>query len=106
MFGRNKNDDRQVLSDMMEKQKRYEALVRAFHADIYRYAYWLVKDKAVAERSRKRAAQNPRIGRNDRHPAKINESDFERGLQIRERHSGCRQSPLPARDNFGTRLFY
>ena len=49
MFGRNKNDDRQVLSDMMEKQKRYEALVRAFHADIYRYAYWLVKDKAVAE---------------------------------------------------------
>ncbi|QJR79873.1 sigma-70 family RNA polymerase sigma factor [Alteromonas pelagimontana] len=34
---------------MIEKQKRYEALVHAFHADIYRYAYWLVKDKSVAE---------------------------------------------------------
>lgn len=34
---------------MKEKQQRYEALVHAFHADIYRYAYWLVKDKSVAE---------------------------------------------------------
>ena len=49
MFSRNKKQDKQVLSDMMEKQNRYEALVRAFHADIYRYAYWLVKDKAIAE---------------------------------------------------------
>ncbi|MEW9798135.1 sigma-70 family RNA polymerase sigma factor [Alteromonas lipolytica] len=34
---------------MKAKQKRYEALVHAFHADIYRYAYWLIKDKATAE---------------------------------------------------------
>lgn len=34
---------------MKAKQKRYEALVHAFHADIYRYAYWLVKDKTIAE---------------------------------------------------------
>lgn len=34
---------------MKEKQQRYEALVHAFHADIYRYAYWLVKDKSIAE---------------------------------------------------------
>ncbi|RDV25199.1 RNA polymerase subunit sigma [Alteromonas aestuariivivens] len=46
---RNKNGEAQVLSGMKEKQKRYETLVRAFHADIYRYAYWLVKDKPVAE---------------------------------------------------------
>ncbi|WP_416308215.1 sigma-70 family RNA polymerase sigma factor [Neptunicella sp. SCSIO 80796] len=34
---------------MASKQKRYEALVHALHGDIFRYAYWLVKDKAVAE---------------------------------------------------------
>lgn len=34
---------------MMKKQKRYEALVKALHADIFRYAMWLIKDKAVAE---------------------------------------------------------
>ncbi|MCW8107776.1 sigma-70 family RNA polymerase sigma factor [Alteromonas ponticola] len=34
---------------MKTKQQRYEALVHAFHADIYRYAVWLVKDKSVAE---------------------------------------------------------
>ncbi|UJF16893.1 sigma-70 family RNA polymerase sigma factor [Vibrio sp. SS-MA-C1-2] len=33
----------------MDKQKRYETLVRAYHKDLYRYAFWLVKDKAVAE---------------------------------------------------------
>ncbi|GGW74478.1 RNA polymerase sigma factor [Alteromonas halophila] len=41
--------DTQVLPYMKSKQRRYEALVHAFHADIYRYAYWLIKDKAVAE---------------------------------------------------------
>ena len=34
---------------MKEKQQRYEALVHAFHGDIYRYAYWLTRDPAVAE---------------------------------------------------------
>lgn len=34
---------------MKEKQQRYEALVHAFHADIYRYAYYLTKDKSIAE---------------------------------------------------------
>ena len=46
---RNKISGSRVLSDMKQKQKRYEALVHAFHADIYRYAYYLVKDKSVAE---------------------------------------------------------
>ncbi|HCM48439.1 MAG TPA: RNA polymerase subunit sigma, partial [Colwellia sp.] len=26
---------------MMTKQVRYEALVKALHGDLYRYAYWL-----------------------------------------------------------------
>ena len=34
---------------MMKKQKRYETLVKALHADIFRYAMWLIKDKAIAE---------------------------------------------------------
>lgn len=49
MFARNKTDNVQVLSGMKAKHQRYEALVKAFHADIYRYAYWLVKDQSVAE---------------------------------------------------------
>ena len=34
---------------MMTKQIRYEALVKALHADLYRYAYWLCHDQQVAE---------------------------------------------------------
>lgn len=34
---------------MNNKQTRYEALVKALHADIYRYAVWLIKDKSIAE---------------------------------------------------------
>jgi RNA polymerase sigma-70 factor (ECF subfamily) len=34
---------------MMTKQARYEALVKALHSDLYRYAYWLCHDKQVAE---------------------------------------------------------
>ncbi|WP_105903285.1 sigma-70 family RNA polymerase sigma factor [Vibrio gangliei] len=37
-----------VNSDM-NRQKRYESLVRAYHRDLYRYAYWLCKDKHIAE---------------------------------------------------------
>ncbi len=49
MFGRNKSGSGQVLSDMKAKHQRYEALVKAFHADIYRYAFWLIKDQSIAE---------------------------------------------------------
>jgi RNA polymerase sigma-70 factor (ECF subfamily) len=49
MFSRNKKQSSSVSTDMMIKQKRYEALVKAFHADIFRYAMWLIKDKAIAE---------------------------------------------------------
>ncbi|MDT0629601.1 sigma-70 family RNA polymerase sigma factor [Alteromonas sp. W364] len=49
MFSRNKTQKPSVSTDMMKKQKRYEALVKALHADIFRYAMWLIKDKAVAE---------------------------------------------------------
>ena len=34
---------------MATKQVRYEALVRALHGDLYRYAYWLTHEKQVAE---------------------------------------------------------
>ena len=33
----------------MTKQLRYEALVKALHGDLYRYAYWLCHEKQVAE---------------------------------------------------------
>ena len=46
---RNKKTDEAVSSDMLDKQKRYEDLVRTLHADIYRYAYWLCSNKHVAE---------------------------------------------------------
>lgn len=49
MFKRKKNENVTVISDVMKKQQRYETLVRALHADIYRYAYWLIGDKAIAE---------------------------------------------------------
>jgi RNA polymerase sigma-70 factor (ECF subfamily) len=46
---RKKKTSSQVSSDMASKQIRYEALVRALHGDLFRYAYWLVHDKHVAE---------------------------------------------------------
>ncbi|MCF2950363.1 sigma-70 family RNA polymerase sigma factor [Paraglaciecola aquimarina] len=49
MFSRKQNNKASVSNDMANKQQRYEALVLALHSDIYRYAIWLVKDKAVAE---------------------------------------------------------
>lgn len=45
---RNKNATSSVDSNM-DKQRKYEALVRAYHKDLFRYAYWLCKDKSVAE---------------------------------------------------------
>ncbi|MGY0613982.1 sigma-70 family RNA polymerase sigma factor [Vibrio sp. FJH11] len=47
MFGKKKSNS-PVNSDM-DKQRKYESLVRGYHRDLYRYAYWLSKDKAVAE---------------------------------------------------------
>ncbi|TVO37815.1 sigma-70 family RNA polymerase sigma factor [Vibrio algivorus] len=38
-----------TVHNAMEKQKRYESLVRAYHRDLYRYAYWLCKDQHIAE---------------------------------------------------------
>lgn len=49
IFGGKKKDQAAVLSDMASKQNRYEALVKAYHRDIYRYAFWLVHDKEIAE---------------------------------------------------------
>lgn len=49
MFSRKQSANDSVSEDMVNKQKRYEALVNALHTDIFRYAYWLVKDKAIAE---------------------------------------------------------
>ncbi|MDC0601846.1 sigma-70 family RNA polymerase sigma factor [Aliiglaciecola sp.] len=49
MFSRKQPANDSVSEDMANKQKRYEALVNALHSDIFRYAYWSVKDKAVAE---------------------------------------------------------
>ncbi len=46
---RKKSSPAQVSTDMANKQTRYEALVNALHADLYRYAFWLVHDQHVAE---------------------------------------------------------
>ncbi|QYJ87464.1 sigma-70 family RNA polymerase sigma factor [Shewanella mesophila] len=46
---RNKNPKSSVNNDMLSKQRRYDSLVRALHADLFRYAYWLCGDKHIAE---------------------------------------------------------
>ena len=38
-----------VYSDMKTKQHTYEALVRAYSKDLYRYGYWLCHDPSIAE---------------------------------------------------------
>ena len=45
----NKNQHGQVSSSMTTKQIRYEALVKALHTDLYRFAFWLCHDKQIAE---------------------------------------------------------
>lgn len=47
LFGKKKSSD--TVNKDMNKQKRYESLVRAYHRDLYRYAYWLCKDQHIAE---------------------------------------------------------
>jgi RNA polymerase sigma-70 factor (ECF subfamily) len=39
----------QVFYNMATKQVRYEELVKALHADLYRYGFWLCHDKHIAE---------------------------------------------------------
>ena len=34
---------------MVSKQKRFDSLVNALYADLYRYAYWLTRNRPVAE---------------------------------------------------------
>ncbi|MGL5048220.1 MAG: sigma-70 family RNA polymerase sigma factor [Shewanella sp.] len=46
---RKKSVEPAVSSDMLSKQRRYNTLVKALHADIFRYAYWLCGNKHVAE---------------------------------------------------------
>ncbi|QYK02688.1 sigma-70 family RNA polymerase sigma factor [Shewanella psychrotolerans] len=46
---RNKKPRSSVNNDMLSKQRRYDSLVRALHADLFRYAYWLCGDKHIAE---------------------------------------------------------
>lgn len=36
------------VGDMNARQHRFEALVNAFHADLYRYAAWLCRDRELA----------------------------------------------------------
>jgi len=45
---RKEMSDTPVLDDR-RKQQRYEALVDALYQDVYRYAYWLCKNSALAE---------------------------------------------------------
>ncbi|MCE9679528.1 sigma-70 family RNA polymerase sigma factor [Shewanella sp. AS1] len=49
MIRRNKTGESAVNKDMLSKQRRYDSLVRALQADLYRYAFWLCNDKQVAE---------------------------------------------------------
>jgi RNA polymerase sigma-70 factor, ECF subfamily len=48
IFGK-KSCSAKVSTDMANKQVRYEALVRALHGDLYRFAYWLCHDQHIAE---------------------------------------------------------
>ena len=56
IFGKNKIATQVLTTEpsknsgsMATKQVRYEALVKALHGDLYRYAYWLTHEKQVAE---------------------------------------------------------
>ena len=45
----NEIDRDQVNYDMMDKKRKYALLIEAHSADLYKYALWLCKDKAMAE---------------------------------------------------------
>lgn len=46
-FGK-KLSSRPVNEDM-DRQRKYEAFVRAYHRDLFRYAFWLCRERSVAE---------------------------------------------------------
>jgi RNA polymerase sigma-70 factor (ECF subfamily) len=48
MLGKKKPNN-QVLINMVEKQKRYEALVHVYHKELYKFAYWLCHDPHIAD---------------------------------------------------------
>jgi len=45
----NENADNQVNYDMIDKKRKYALLIEAHSQDLYKYALWLCKDKAMAE---------------------------------------------------------
>jgi len=45
----NKTEVDQVNYDMMDKKRKYALLIEAHSKDLYKYALWLCKDKAMAE---------------------------------------------------------
>ena len=45
----NEIDRDQVNYDMMDKKRKYALLIEAHSTDLYKYALWLCKDKAMAE---------------------------------------------------------
>ncbi|OXX72244.1 RNA polymerase subunit sigma [Vibrio sp. V19_P1S1T109] len=47
MFGKKKSSS--PVNSNIDRQRKYETLVRAYHRDLFRYAYWLCKDKSIAE---------------------------------------------------------
>jgi RNA polymerase sigma-70 factor (ECF subfamily) len=46
---RNENQDQRVNYDEMNKNRKYALLIEAHSQDLYKYALWLCKDKAMAE---------------------------------------------------------
>ncbi|XOV78360.1 MAG: sigma-70 family RNA polymerase sigma factor [Aestuariibacter sp.] len=49
MFSRKQKSNTSVSTGNEEKRRLYESLVSELHSDIFRYAFWLIKDKAIAE---------------------------------------------------------
>jgi RNA polymerase sigma-70 factor (ECF subfamily) len=45
----NESDEGQVNYDMIDKKRKYALLIEAHSKDLYKYALWLCKDKAMAE---------------------------------------------------------
>ena len=49
MFSRKQKSNTSVSTDNDKRRRLYETLVNELHSDLFRYAYWLIKDKSVAE---------------------------------------------------------
>ncbi|MEM7020877.1 MAG: sigma-70 family RNA polymerase sigma factor, partial [Pseudomonadota bacterium] len=46
---RKKEEAEQVSTDMQSKQERFDKLVKGLYTDVFRYAYWLCGERAMAE---------------------------------------------------------